>query len=77
MAWEPSSNIIADDLYSCVVYAKKFNLLNTRGWKQLKRHVRRARRLTRTLKESKYRQAKATKRYSYKTWIGASKRLYE
>ena len=28
MTWEPLSNIIADDLYSCAVYAKKFHLLN-------------------------------------------------
>ena len=62
MAWEPLSNIIADDPYSCAVYAKKFNLLNTQEWKQLKRYARTAKRLTRTLKKSKYRQAKATKR---------------
>ena len=31
MAWYPLSNIIADDPYTCAVYAKKFNLLNTQG----------------------------------------------
>ena len=31
MTWEPSNNIIADDLYSCAVYAKKFDMLNTPG----------------------------------------------
>ena len=36
MTWELLSNIIADDPYSCAVYAKKFDLLNTQGWKQLK-----------------------------------------
>ena len=36
MTWEPSNNIIADDLYSSAVYAKKFDMLNTPGWKQLK-----------------------------------------
>ena len=30
------SNINPDDTYSCAVYAKKFDLLNTLGWKQLK-----------------------------------------
>ena len=67
MTWEPLSNIIADDLFSCAVYAKKFNLLSTQkeGWKQIKRHVRTARRLIRTHQKSKYRQAKATKRYKH------------
>ena len=40
MTWEPLSNIIADDYYSCAVYAKKFDLLNTLGWNQLNRHAR-------------------------------------
>ena len=59
------SNIIADELYSCAVYGKKFDLLNTQEWKQLKRHARTARRLIRTLKRSKYRQAKVTKMYKH------------
>ena len=63
MTWEPLSTIIADDPYSCAVNAKKFYLLDTQGWKQLKRHARTVRRLIRTLLKSKYRQAKATKRY--------------
>ena len=59
--WEPLSNIIASDPYTCAVYAKEHNLLNTPGWKLLKRHARTARRLIRTLKKSKYRQARASK----------------
>ena len=62
MTWEPLSSILADDAYSCSVYTKKFDLLNTEGWKQLKRHARTARRLIRTLKKSKHRQTKRTKR---------------
>ena len=58
--WEPLSNIIASDPYTCAVYAKEHNLLNTPGWKLLKRHARTARRLIRTLKKSKYRQARAS-----------------
>ena len=54
MAWEPLSNIIADDPYSCAVYAKKFDLLNKQGWKQLKRHARTTKRLFRTFKKSSY-----------------------
>ena len=33
--WEPLSNIIASDPYTCAVYAKEHNLLNTPGWKLL------------------------------------------
>ena len=65
MSWEPLSNIIADDPYSCAVKGKKFDLLNTQGRKQLKRHARTASRLIRTLKKSNYRQAKTTKRYKH------------
>ena len=65
MTWEPLSNIIADDPNSYPVYAKKFDLLNTQGWKQLKRHARTAKRLIRTNKKPKYRQAKASRRYMH------------
>ena len=63
--WEPLSNIIASDPYTCAVYAKRHELLNTPGWKLLKRHARTARRLIRTLKKSKYRQAKASRKYKH------------
>ena len=65
MTWEPLSNIIASDPYTCAVYAKKHALLNTPGWRLLKRHARTARRLIRTLKKSKYRQAKASRKYKH------------
>ena len=63
MTWESLSDVIDDDPYSCAVYAKKFDLLNTQGWKQLKICTRAAKRLIRTPKKSKYRQAMASKRY--------------
>ena len=63
--WEPLSNIIASDPYICAVYAKEHDLLNTPGWKLLKRHARTARRLIRTLKKSKYRQARASRKYKH------------
>ena len=63
--WEPLSNIIASDPYTCAVYAKEHNLLNTPGWKLLRRHARTARRLIRTLKKSKYRQARASRKYKH------------
>ena len=66
--WEPLSNIIASDPYTCAVYAKEHNLLNTPGWKLLKRHARTARRLIRTLKKSKYRQARASRKYKH-GWV--------
>ena len=50
MTWEALSNIIANDPYPCAIYAKKHDLLNTLGWKLLKRHARTARRVIRTLK---------------------------
>ena len=37
--WEPLSHIIASDPYTCAVYAKEHNLLNTPGWKLLKKHA--------------------------------------
>ena len=51
MTWEPLSNIIASDPYNCAIYAKEHDLLNTPGWKLLKRHKRAARKLIRTLKK--------------------------
>ena len=46
MTLEPLSNIIASDPYTCAVYAKKHDLLNTPGWKLLKRHARTAKDLS-------------------------------
>ena len=65
MTWEPLSYIIASDPYTCAVYAKEHDLLNTPGWKLLKRLVRTASRLATTLKKSKYRQAKASRQYKH------------
>ena len=58
-------NIIACDPYTCAVYSWKHHLLNTPGWKLLKRHARTARRLVRSVKKSKYRQAKASRKYKH------------
>ena len=66
ITWEPLSNIIASDPYTSAIYAKKHNLLDIPGWKLLKRHARTARRLIRTLKKSKYRQAKASRKYKHR-----------
>ena len=37
--WEPLNNIIAGDPYTCTVYAREHNLLNTPGLKLLKKHA--------------------------------------
>ena len=50
---------------TCAIYAKKHNLLDTPGWKLLKRHARTARRLVKTFKKSEYRQAKASRKYKH------------
>ena len=63
--WEPLSNFFASDPYTCAVYAKEHNLLNTPGWKLLKKHGRTARRLIGTLKKSKYRQARVSRQYKH------------
>ena len=63
MTWEPLINIITSDPYTCAIYPNKHELLNTPGWKLLKRHARTARRLIRIFKKSKYRQAKASRKY--------------
>ena len=63
--WEPLSNIIASYPYTYAVYDKEHDLLNTTGWKLLKIHARTARRLIRTLKKSKYRQARASRKYKH------------
>ena len=47
------------------VAAASSNTLNTPGWKLLKRHARTARRLIRTLKKSKYRQARASRKFKH------------
>ena len=60
-----SSSGRKSDPYTCAVYAKEHNLLNTPGWNLLKRHARTARRLIRTLKKSKYRQARASRKYKH------------
>ena len=39
ITWEPLSSIIASDPYTSATYAKRHNLLNSSGWKLLKRHA--------------------------------------
>ena len=45
MTWEPLSNIIADEPTLVQYMPKNLTLLNTQGWKQLKKHAGTAKRV--------------------------------
>ena len=51
--WEPLSDVIAADPVTLAVYAKENDLLDTPGWKKLKRYARRAKKLLRMVKANK------------------------
>ena len=53
--YEPLSLIVQDDPINCAVYAKKHGLLNTPGWKHLKKYVKTSKRLLRAAKQLKIR----------------------
>ena len=74
MTWEPLSNIITSDPYTCAIYAKKHDLLNTPGWKLLKRHARTARRLIRTSRSQSTGKARHQENINM---VGSSKRLMD
>ena len=57
-SYESLSLVVEDDPLSCAVYAKRHGLLNTPGWKHLKKYVRTNRRLLRAAKQSKIRQVR-------------------
>ena len=51
--WEPLSDVIAADPVTLAVYAKENDLLDTPGWKKLKRYARRAKKLLWMVKANK------------------------
>ena len=57
-SYEPLSLIVQDDPITYAIYAKKHSLLNTPGWKHLKRNVETSRRLLRAAKQFKIRQVR-------------------
>ena len=62
---EPLSNMIADDPVSVALYAKKNNLLDTQGWKQLRRLARKDKQLQRLINQAKLRSFQTTPKYKY------------
>ena len=62
---EPLTLISKDDPITCAVYAKKHDLLDTTGWKHLKRYAKTSKRLIRTVKQSRIRQVRASARYQH------------
>ena len=63
VTYEPLTLISKDDPITCAVYAKKHDLLDTTGWKHLKRYAKTSRRLIRAVKQSRIRQVRASARY--------------
>ena len=54
--------ISKDDPITCAVYSKKHDLLDTTGWKHLKRYAKTSKRLIRAVKQSRIRQVRASAR---------------
>ena len=65
VTYEPLTLISKDDLIPCAVYAKKHHLLDTTGWKHLKRYAKTSKRLIRAVKQSRIRQVRASARYQH------------
>ena len=65
ITYEPLALISKDDPITCAVYAKKHDLLDTTGWKHLKRYAKTSKRLIRAVKQSRSRQARASARYQH------------
>ena len=51
VTYEPLTLISKDDPITCAVYAKKHDLLDTTGWKHLKRYAKTSKRLIRAVKQ--------------------------
>ena len=63
VTYEPLTLISKDDPITCAVYAKKHDLLDTTGWKHLKRYAKTSKRLIRAVKQSRIRQVRASVSY--------------
>ena len=60
VTYEPLTFISKDDPITCAVYAKKHDLLDTTGWKHLKRYAKTSKRLIRPVKQSRIRQDRSS-----------------
>ena len=65
VTYEPLTLISKDDPITCAVYAKKHDLLDTTGWKHLKRYAKTSKRLIRAVKQSRIRQVRASVGYQH------------
>ena len=65
VTYEPLTLISKDDPITCAVYAKKHDLLDTTGWKHLKRYAKTSKRLIRAVKQSRICQVRASARYQH------------
>ena len=65
ITYEPLALISKDDPITCAVYAKKHDLLDTTGWKHLKRYAKTSKRLIRAVKQSRIRQVRASAQYQH------------
>ena len=63
--FEPLSVIAADDPITCAAYAKEKNLYNLDGWKRFRHLIKKEKKLTRTIKQSKIRQVRHAKKYMF------------
>ena len=65
VTYEPLTLISKNDPITCAVYAKKHDLLDTTGWKHIKRYAKTSKRLIRAVKQSRIRQVRASARYQH------------
>ena len=63
VTYEPLTLISKDDPITCA--AKKHDLLDTTGWKHLKRYAKTSKSLIRAVKQSRIRQVRASARYQH------------
>ena len=65
VTYEPLPLISKDDPITCAVYAKIHDLLDTTGWRHLKRYAKTSKRLIRAVKQSRICQVRASARYQH------------
>ena len=65
VTYEPLTLISKEDPITCAVYAKIHDLLDTTGWRHLKRYAKTSKRLIRAVKQSRIRQVRSPARYQH------------
>ena len=65
VTWEPLSLMIASDPVTLAVYAKEHDLLETPGWKKLKKYAKNAKKLKRMLNQSRRQNKNDAVRYKF------------